>query len=283
MDWGIVVWLLEWAGIATSGVLVVLAVVLWATLLCPDRWLPDRIKNGKDGPYGSAARSEKASAKKLKRFASVTPKDEVVLGWRGYSFGWNREGDPADLLQGMAGAVWTGRTHKASCWAAGGVSLQLTKADEDRCEMHLAEGRCTCGIYGLKEEHSSQLEFSQVRALCAFWGWIVPAEFGFRAQYARIEKLFFECRCGVQPCSCQVRPRRIAEYYEVPFEVTPSKLKRMVVPIQMWRHKNYMNLVNFLPAGASPVRISQLPASFEVEIIYKEAVTWPTLAKKVHP
>lgn len=109
---------------------------------------------------------------------------DLVLGWKSMGIGNN-----GYLISPKQGRVWSERTIEASCTAGGSPAG------------HRFAIECTCGIYSwkLQESEHSKTQFgpnglrqplrNEPNVVLSMAGLIVVAEYGYRAERARIEEI----------------------------------------------------------------------------------------------
>ncbi len=138
------------------------------------------------------------------------PRPELLRGWRAYEVRWM--GRRGLALVGLAHGLWEGPQLRAECHHPGTtvfgpypvvVADYLVPGDAaEVARRHLLAGRCLCGIYGVWDL-SDLPEWEQtipprhgVRAAAIGWGAAVIGEHGWRAEWARIERLWLNPACA---------------------------------------------------------------------------------------
>lgn len=140
-------------------------------------------------------------------YKDVPEQDVVIQGWRKFSVvPYYGDTSPNVMLQGAWGHAWKTRCLTATCLG-------------EKAEKHLAHGECTCGVYSTRTRDALWEKPWHVVALVVNYGWVVPAERGFRAQHCRIEKLFVpRLMPGYDNDAMERLVAALAERYEVPVE-----------------------------------------------------------------
>lgn len=134
---------------------------------------------------------------------SITPVDEVVQGYRGYTLVWGKGGL---CLRGTR-VEWPTATYVATCGSG----------DTELAAYHLGGKECQCGLYVFSNQPEVPEEFP-IWAHCVAYGWVVPYERGWRAEKVRIDSLYYT------PPANQIGVRQIAELLELRYEV----------PVRVW-------------------------------------------------
>lgn len=134
-----------------------------------------------------------------------------LRGWRAYEL--RLAGDDDVILVGLAYGYWEGVQLQAQCRHAGFVSsgpyglaitaLPSLRDPADAARDHLRDSKCGCGIHGvwrlteLEQWERSMTNRCGIRAAAVGWGVAVVGQRGWRAEWARIERLWFRPRCVV--------------------------------------------------------------------------------------
>lgn len=138
------------------------------------------------------------------------PRPELLRGWRAYELRWM--GAQRLALVGLAHGLWEGPELQAECRHPGTTVFgpyPMVMADcpiaGDAAQVarrHLLAGRCLCGIYGVWDpadlpgwERSIPTQRG-VRAAAIGWGAAVIGEHGWRAEWARIDRLWLDLACS---------------------------------------------------------------------------------------
>jgi hypothetical protein len=152
-----------------------------------------------------------------------------------YINAWNlRTMSEQDLrLRGAIGTPWPiGQTLHAECYNIGckqGAENTLRTIHNDRvytCSGGAPKVHCRCGIYALKQP-CGPLRFlndgshvSEVHGVVEIWGKIIQAEFGYRAECARVRALVDTAgthQLTYNEANTQYFGRVVAENYGVPY------------------------------------------------------------------
>ena len=120
---------------------------------------------------------------------SIENSKEVLTGVRAYRM-FRKEGSL--ILQGHYGQYWESNQLEAMCGKYPYITDEQKQVAQARLIDHLKNKveTCHCGIYAVsKKDIRYQL---QDRTLCQVVGWGVTSlnEYGWRAQFARIEKIY---------------------------------------------------------------------------------------------
>ena len=96
---------------------------------------------------------------------------------------------------------------------------------------HLATGSCTCGFYAFRD--GSQLDkYAPVHGAVLMWGTVVEHEFGYRAEFAQLESLFFPEIAICQKASHFVDSRDLCVFVDArpldPYTACPACLKQLL-------------------------------------------------------
>jgi len=123
--------------------------------------------------------------------------DQVLSGVRGYSM---TRANGSTMLRGAYRTIWESNTLEAICGGEHShlLSPQVTVNKKRRDELkkmtvrHLTGKKetCHCGIYAVVDPAKGYQLNDRCLATVVGWGAVSLNEYGWRAQYARIEKLW---------------------------------------------------------------------------------------------
>lgn len=99
----------------------------------------------------------------------------MIVGYRDFLLNYSYKGF---RLRACSNAyVWDVGVNEAQC-----------STSPNPARDHLAAGSCTCGFYAFKD--ASRLNrYASVHSTVLMWGRVVEHEFGYRAEFARVESL----------------------------------------------------------------------------------------------